>query len=103
MKKDPPAPIFKVSASLWDGNRQLAGTLELWETEVLFRFSDFNNSHLNLTIPLPTIEKVEEYLVYDLTRNGLLIQNKNGKFDLFVLEEVRMFKKALQEQIDRLK
>ena len=95
-------PILKLPASLWDGIRQLPGTLELWETEVIFRLKDFKESHLDLRIPLVGIEKVEEYLVFDLAKNGLRIQGKDGKYDMFVLEDVRGFKHALAKELTRL-
>ncbi len=91
------APIFSTPAALWDGTRQLSGTLELWETEVVFRPKDFKDSHLSLRIPLTNIEKVEDYLVFDLAKNGLRIQGREGRFDLFVLDEARVFKHRLSD------
>ena len=89
-------PILEFPAHLWDGIRQLPGTLELWEKEVVFRFVNFKDSHLNLVIPISEIEKVEEYLVFDLARNGLRICSKGGRCDLFVLEDGQAFKKAIK-------
>lgn len=95
MKKKLHTPIFSTPASLWDGASQLSGNLELWETEVVFRLADFKDSHLNLRIPLADIEKVEEYLVFNVAKNGLKIQDREGRYDLFVLEDVRGFKLQL--------
>ena len=97
MKQNIKTPIFKTSAFLWDGNQKLKGTLELLETEICFRPIDFKGSHLNLHIPLESIEKVEEYLVFDLAKNGLKIQDKDGKIDLLVMDDVSKFKKILLE------
>ncbi|MEK7256818.1 MAG: hypothetical protein AAB316_18840 [Bacteroidota bacterium] len=100
MKKAAETPLLAAPAHLWDGIRQLPGSLELWEDRVVFRFSNFKDSHLNLTILLAQIELVEEYLVFDLARNGLRFQSKNGWCDLFVLEEgVHEFKKAVLAQV----
>lgn len=99
MEKHTPSPILSTPASLWDGTRQLPGTLEIWEGEVVFRQQAFLGSHLNLVISLSEIEKVEEYLVFDLARNGLQIWSKSGQADLFVLDEARLFKKKLLEQV----
>ncbi len=96
------APIYKTPAVLWDKTQQLHGSLELWETEIFFRLNEFKESHLNLSIPLTAIEKVEEYLVFDLAKNGLRIQDKHGKYDLFVLDDVRKFKHILLHEIAKL-
>lgn len=103
MEKPIRSPILSAPAALWNGIRQLPGTLELWETEVVFRLNDFKDSHLNLSIALLEIEKVEEFLVYDLARNGLRIQNKDGNFDLFVLDEAPRFKRLLEEHLARFR
>ncbi len=103
MTKNTNAPIYKSSATLWDGTQKLRGCLELWETEIFFRLNEFKESHLNLSIPLTAIEKVEEYLVFDLAKNGLRIQDKQGKYDLFVIDDVHKFKHILLEELARLK
>jgi hypothetical protein len=87
--------ITSTPASLWDGSKQLTGILELWDNRVNFRLTDFHNSHLHLCIPLNNIEIIEEFLIFDLARNGLKIQDKDGKIDLFVINEVRSFKAQL--------
>jgi hypothetical protein len=99
MKKKTPSPIFGYPAVLWDTQWQLSGTLELWEKELVFRLDAFQMSHLNWSVPLAHIRKVEEFLVFGLARNGLRIEDKHGKYDLFVLEEVSVFKKALLARI----
>ncbi|MGK0175307.1 MAG: hypothetical protein ACI9AT_001694 [Ulvibacter sp.] len=91
--------IFSTPASLWDGKHQLSGILELWETNVIFRLTDFQDSHLHLCIPLNTIEKIEEFLIFDLAKNGLRIQDKNEKYDLFVLDEGSDLKKMILAKI----
>jgi len=94
--------IFSAPASLLDGQNQLSGKLELWETIITFRLADFQNSHLNLTIPIVSIEKVEEFLIFNLAKNGLRIQNTNGRFDLFVLEESDVLKKMILGKIKKM-
>jgi hypothetical protein len=103
MVQDTPAPVYATPAILWDGIHQLSGSLEIWDTEIVFRFADFRNSHLNLSVPLVEIEAVEKYLVYDLAKNGLQILDKEGRIDLFVLEEVSEFKHTLLQTIAQLK
>jgi hypothetical protein len=99
MKKNPKAPILSVPATIWDGSRQFSGVLELWQKAVCFRLIGFKNSHLELNIPITEIERVEEFLVFDLAKNGLRIQSKNGRSDLFVLDEGALFKNALLAQM----
>lgn len=94
--------IYSTPASLWDGSNQLSGVLELWETDVIFRLADFQDSHLHLCIAISFIEKVEEFLVFDLAKNGLRIQTKNGKYDLFVLSEGSIFKQLILKKIQSL-
>lgn len=101
MQEDSSMLILSVPAMLWDGSRQLSGALELWETRVFFRLDGFKNSHLQLSIPLAELDFAEEYLVFDLAKNGLRIQSKDGRFDLFVLEEGKRFKKAVLAQLRR--
>ncbi|MCB9276579.1 MAG: hypothetical protein H6564_21280 [Lewinellaceae bacterium] len=101
MSKNPGPPLFTTPASLWDGASQLPGSLELWETEAVFRPTGFASGHLSLRIPLAGIEKVEEYLVFNLARNGLRIQSREGKYDLFVLEDMQGFKARLLEMLAR--
>ncbi|PSR14231.1 MAG: hypothetical protein DA408_09690 [Bacteroidetes bacterium] len=99
MATQPHLPLLTAPAALWDGTHQLAGQLELWDTVLVFRLSDFKFSNLNLTIPLAEIVEVEEYLVFDLARNGLRILTKNNRYDLFVLDDSRVFKLAILSSI----
>ena len=95
-------PMLEFPASLWNGIRQLHGTLEIWETEVFFRLTDFKGSHLNLLIHFSDIQKVEEFLIYDIARNGLRIIGKDGKTDLFVLEDSQVVKQTLDKLLKNL-
>jgi hypothetical protein len=103
MQKNNDKPIYASPAYLWDSINQLRGTLQLWETAVVFQFADFKEGHLSLRIPLTAIEKMEEFLVFDLAKNGLRIQDREGKYDLFVLEEVSQFKIHLNNELANLK
>lgn len=92
-------PIYSSNAFLWNGMNRLPGTLELYTLAVFFRLNNFNESHLNLCIPLAEIEKMEEFLVFDLAKIGLRFYGANGKYDLFVLEDGSVFKKMVYAQI----
>ncbi|MCB0622223.1 MAG: hypothetical protein KDC43_10235 [Saprospiraceae bacterium] len=94
--------VYTTPAILWDGAKQLPGQLVLRETELHFHPDTFQKSHLSLIIRLREIDLLEEYLVFDLARNGLRIGSRGQKADLFVMEEVTAFRRALQEQLSRL-
>ncbi len=100
-EKYPKSVILKSKASLWDGNRQLPGTLSLTPKSLIFQLDDFRNSHLSLSIPLVEIESAEHFLLFEFARNGLKITSKKG-IDLFVLEDLAKFRKALKKAIDKL-
>lgn len=94
------APPYCAPAFLWDGQRQLPGTLELWEQKVVFRFDNFPDSHLNLVIPVWEILRVDVFLVFRIARHGLRIENKKGTADCFVLEDPKGFKDKLMGQLE---
>jgi hypothetical protein len=100
-EKHPKAVNIISKASLWDGNRQLPGTLSLTPKNLIFQFDDFQKSHLNLVIPLEDIETAEHFLVFELARNGLKISTEKG-YDLFVLENAMDFRKVLMKAIGKL-
>jgi hypothetical protein len=102
MNEDYKTSIFSSAAMLWDGKNQLSGILELWETKITFLLNDFQSSHLHLSIPLNSIENVEEFLVFNIAKVGLKIINRNGQFDLFVLEEGNVLKKMILTKIENV-
>ena len=91
--------LYSSPAILWDGFRQLSGILELHEDIIHFQLHDFAFSHLSLVIPLVEIDLVEEYLIFDLAKNGLLILNKNGNRELFVMTNGPAFLRKLRSQL----
>lgn len=94
-------PIISTPAFLWDGQRQLPGRLELWEYKLVFHFENFRDSHLSLVIPIWEILTVEEFLLFEISRNGIRVENQQGKTDAFVLEEPQKIKKLILEQIKK--
>lgn len=102
MGKRSTLPILSTPAYLWDNSIQLGGTLELWESEIRFQTSELKGSPLNLYIPLEIIETIEEFLIFDIAKNGLRIQNIEGKNDLFVLDQPKVFKDALNKVLENM-
>lgn len=95
-------PLHSCLAHLWDGANRLPGYLQLWDTEIVFLPEYFANSHLTLTIPLAEIERLEEFLIFDLGRNGLRISSRGGRSDLFVMDQGQSFKHAVYKQLQRI-
>ena len=100
-KKHPKLVILKSIANLWDGNKQLPGTLSLTSKNLIFEFDDFQKSHLSLTIPLVDIQSAEHFLLFEFARNGLKITSKTG-VDLFVIVDPLIFRKELKKAIGKL-
>ena len=93
--------IYSNSAFLWDGQNRLQGTLELWEYKVVFKFDDFQKSHLTLVIPIWEILSVETFLLFELTLNGIRIENKKGHEDTFIVEDASKVKRLLLALINQ--
>ncbi len=87
--------LLSCPASLYNGKQQLPGTLILTDEHLLFTFEDFSQSHLNLQIPINEIEQAEEFLLFNISRNGLKITSRGGHFDLFVLDNPAVFRTAI--------
>ncbi|RMH22897.1 MAG: hypothetical protein D6698_00375, partial [Gammaproteobacteria bacterium] len=62
--------IQSTSANLWDGSKQLEGSLVLTADHLLFHFNDFQKSHLDLRIPLNQISSVDTFLIFEIARSG---------------------------------
>lgn len=83
-------------ASLWNGRVQLPGTLSLTSKDLIFQPNDFGESHLSLEIPLKTIEKMETFLIFGMSRKGLRITGSDGRTDLFIIENPARIIKAVK-------
>lgn len=66
------------------------------DEELQFGITSFADSHLQLKIPYREMTAVEEFLIFDLARNGLRVQTRDGRSTLFVLEEIAELKELLQ-------
>jgi hypothetical protein len=93
------SPEFQ--AWLWNGRQQIPGRLRLLEKKLRFELTSFPSSHLQLEILYEGITGAEEFLVFDLARNGLRIQSMDGRSDLFVLDDILVFKEALQDRLGK--
>ena len=88
-------PIFKQPGFLWDGNKHLSGKLELTTDALIFHFDNFKESNLNLDIPLKDIQEVKVFKLYELASNGLIILNKSGQINMFIMDDPSEIKKEI--------
>lgn len=92
--------ILNSHGYLWDGTKQLSGNLKLCPSQLVFEFDDFHQTHMNLMIELSEIEFVKVFLIYNIALHGLKIKSKDGKIDLFVLEDCSKFCQILLAEIE---
>lgn len=87
-----------MNAILWDGHKQLHGYLEFGDIELIFTLKDFSETSLHLTIPYAEVLKVSTYKVYDLSSKGVEVASKDGKRNVFVVEDTLTLKKELKKK-----
>ena len=90
-----------MKATLWDGSKQLHGSLELLENGLFFSLNNFSRSNLNLDIPYEHIENVRLYRVYKISLEGLEIVTKDGKQNVFVMEDASNIKRLIRNRINK--
>jgi len=89
-----------MKATLWDGSKQLHGSLELLENGLFFSLNNFSKSNLNLDIPYEHIESVKLYRVYKISLEGLEIVTKDGRQNIFVMEEAKEIKNSITDRMN---
>lgn len=88
-----------MNAILWDGNKQLHGFIEFTDMELIFRLKDFSETSLHLFIPYRDVTKVGTYKLYGIAVDGIEIISKDGKRNIFVVEDVRVVKDDLKSRM----
>jgi hypothetical protein len=88
-------PLYTVDAVLWVGSHRISGLLSIEEDAVTFRMEPDQQSHFSLYIPKNDIRRIEEFLVFGVSRNGLCIESQGGKEDRFVVEDSAELKRLL--------
>jgi hypothetical protein len=84
-----------LNAILWDGNKQLHGFLEFTDIELIFRLKDFSDTNLHLVLKFVDITKIAKYKLYNFSNEGIEICSKEGKRNVFVVEDVDILKKEI--------
>jgi hypothetical protein len=77
-----------LNAILWDGNKQLHGFIEFTDMELIFRLKDFSETNLHLLLKFEDISKIRKHKLYNLSHEGIEIYSKEGKRNVFVVEDV---------------
>lgn len=89
-----------MEAILWDGNKQIHGNLEAQSTLLVFRLNDFADSNLELKIHYTDILKVRYQKIYQLSLKGVIIQLKNGKQNVFIVDRPGELKEMVDKRMD---
>ncbi|MGB4960191.1 MAG: hypothetical protein WBO36_12000, partial [Saprospiraceae bacterium] len=76
-----------MNAILWDGHKQLHGVLEFDDQKLVFRLRDFVDTSLHLEILYKNIRSFNNYKLYGITNEGIDIVSKEGKHNVFVVED----------------
>ncbi|MFZ2899640.1 MAG: hypothetical protein WA004_13500 [Saprospiraceae bacterium] len=90
-----PNLLYTVDAVLWVGSHRISGVLSIGEDAVTFRMEPDQQSHFSLYIPKNEIRRIEEFLVFGVSRNGLWIESQDGREDRFVVEDPAELKRML--------
>ena len=92
--------LWKCDAFLWNGNTRLPGTLYLLKDRLEFSLTGFEQSSLSFQVQLKEIEKVETFLLFGFTRNGISIKTSSGHENNLILEEPVKLKAMIHEWMD---
>ena len=84
-----------VSAFIWNQKQKFPGILSLKDDELHFQLEGFENSNLNIELHLSDLVEVEEFLLYDISLNGLYLKSRSGREDHFILDDPVAFRKAI--------
>ncbi len=84
-----------MNAILWDGHKQLHGFLEFTDMELIFRLKDFSETNLHLLLKFEDISKIRKHKLYNLSHEAIEICSKEGKRNVFVVEDVDKLKKEI--------
>ena len=87
--------IIFSSVYLWNDYDRIKGTLHLTGTHIEFIADGFEQTHLQLSIPLSKITKLDLYKLFNITISGLHISTLDGKSNIFIVENARELKKQI--------
>ena len=88
-----------MTATLWDGSKQLHGKLELNKCSLQFTMQDFSSSSLSLEIQYAEIKNIRLYRVYKIALEGLEILTKDGEQNIFISHDALQLKKSIENKL----
>ena len=88
-----------MQAVLWDGNKQIMGTLFMGVHSLQFRLEDFECTDLNFDLPYDSIQEVKYMKIYGIVHRGLRILNFSGNENVFVVSDPIKLRKAISQKI----
>ncbi len=88
-----------MKAILWDGNKQIHGTLSFDEESLKLDMLDFQNTALVFCIDYADIKEVKRSRVYDLQSHALKIVTKAGRSSTLVVDDIAYAEKLIQGKI----
>lgn len=94
---------MRIAAILWDGSKRIQGNLELTDSNLKFHFLDFSHTDLAFDLILDQIEKIELYSLFNKSEQGIKIISKTKKFNVFIVDSPRLFRKNLLQKIKGIK
>lgn len=81
-----------MEAILWDGNKQLKGEITFKEDHLDFSLKDFTLTNLNFRVGYDDIVEVNHHKVYNIVKGGIEIVCKDGRKNVFVVEDPTLLK-----------
>lgn len=82
------SPLFIIEPTfLWAEGERLIGKIYIFKHYLEYVPDHFQNSHLTCTIYFSDIIRIQEFLLFDIARNGLSIHSKDDRIDQFILDE----------------
>ncbi|MBK9255551.1 MAG: hypothetical protein IPM42_08700 [Saprospiraceae bacterium] len=92
-----------MNAILWDGHKQLHGFLEFGEKVLEFRLKDFSDTSLSLAIAYSNIASINEHKIFGISFEGVEILSKDGRRNVFVVQDLILVKKDLNQRLNLYK
>ena len=88
-----------MKATLWDGNKQLNGELELKDKGIQFKMNDFSQTNLNLDLVYESIQAVKLHRVFSIDLGAVEIITTNDEHNVFVVEDPIGLKDSINNKI----
>ena len=95
-------PLVETEAWIWNGQRQLPGRLRIWSDRLLFQLLEFPDSHLKLEIFRSDIQEIDSFLVFNISKLGVMIRTQEGKSDRLIFKSTDEVRRVIQILKDKI-